>query len=142
MTLRRFPWSQPRMTDSSYKFFASALTAGSNLPHQPMSEPKVATESKTVQPSESNRDQHRLCHPGVEKDNSGGLKGSWCLLCCLPSESRHIIGRMLTIDPEARASMDEILADRWAKSAAVCTQVSRERVIHAPGHKHTLELAA
>ncbi len=65
------------------------------------------------------------------------IKGPWRLLRLLPRETRHIIGRMLEVDPNKRATMEEILADKWIASCAVCW-AEGEHVVHAPGHEHTL----
>lgn len=141
MTLRRFPWWQARMTDASYYFFVSAQTTGTGLPQRRLSEVKVATIGGSIRPSELDGDhfQHRLSAPGGEGDEQGVVRGPWRLLSCLPRQSRYIIGRMLRIDPEARASMDEILGDQWVSKAAFCTEVDREQVLHASGHEHTLK---
>lgn len=67
------------------------------------------------------------------------IKGPWRLLRILPRESRHIIGRMLKVDPAERASMDEVLEDDWVLSAKVCYQEENGTVHRAEGHTHVLE---
>ena len=138
MTLRRFPWWEPRIRDISYNLFVSTPASGTELPQRRISEPEVVTVGRLPRPSELGGDhcQHRPSTLGGE-GKQGVVGGPWCLLRCLPRESCHIIGRMLTIDPEARASMDEILGDEWVSKAAVCTQVDREQVLNAPGHRHS-----
>ena len=57
----------------------------------------------------------------------------------LPRESRHIIGRMLEVDPNKRATMEEILEDKWVKYSQVCSQEEGGAVLRASNHEHTLE---
>ena len=68
--------------------------------------------------------------------------GPWRLLRLLPRESRHIIGRMLEVDPKNRATLQEIVLDPWVDSTPVCRQEDGGKVLSAPGHVHTLEPAA
>lgn len=67
------------------------------------------------------------------------IKGPLRLLRLLPRETRHIMGRMLDLDPKKRATMDEILADHWVQNSLVCRQEEGGQIIRAPGHDHTLE---
>lgn len=67
------------------------------------------------------------------------IKGPWRLLRILPRESRHIVGRMLKVDPTERATMDEVLEDDWVLSAAVCYQDESGHVHRADNHIHVLE---
>jgi serine/threonine protein kinase len=67
------------------------------------------------------------------------IKGPWRLLRLLPRESRHIMGRMLEIDPKKRATMGEILDDPWISGTGICRQEVGGKVIRAEGHAHTLE---
>lgn len=67
------------------------------------------------------------------------IKGPWRLLRLLPRESRHIIGRMLELDPKRRATMEEILVDPWITDTPICREEEGGKVIRAPGHTHTLE---
>ena len=77
--------------------------------------------------------------PGSSADKQEVIKGPWRLLRILPRESRHVIGRMLKIDPAERADMDEVLEDEWVNGTPVCEQEEQGRVIRAKGHVHTLE---
>ena len=69
------------------------------------------------------------------------IKGPWRLLRLLPRESRHIIGRMLEIDPRKRATMSEILDDPWVANTPICRQIESQ-VINVDTHTHTLEPSA
>ncbi|KAH8705128.1 kinase-like domain-containing protein [Talaromyces proteolyticus] len=71
MTLRRFPWKQPRVTDNSYKLFVSSPTPGTPVPdshprrsdQRPKSTadlPSMAIEAKAgASDSEQHRHHHR-----------------------------------------------------------------------------------
>lgn len=67
------------------------------------------------------------------------IKGPWRLLRLLPRETRHIIGRMLDLDPEKRATLDEITADGWVEKTPFCRQEEGGKIILADNHTHTLE---
>ncbi len=151
MALRRFPWKVPRVTDNSFKLFASEPTPG----HDP---------KKLIAPSRSTNDLQNLPqrdifseeegkHPqsttkteqsaSANTDGNGErkevIRGPWRLLRLLPRESRHIIGRMLTIDPKKRAKMPEILDDPWVSDTVICRQVGPGQVVTAEDHSHILE---
>ncbi|KAH8808939.1 kinase-like domain-containing protein [Xylogone sp. PMI_703] len=157
MSLRRFPWKMPRMTDNSYKLFASPPTPGtdirrvSDVPRQSKSTNDMENAKKE---SESQHIAGRKSEDGGDKQHSSGtttedgaeksskpevIKGPWRLLRLLPRESRHIIGRMLEIDPKKRATLSEILEDPWVTGTRICYQEPGGKVFNAPGHTHTLE---
>lgn len=78
--------------------------------------------------------------PAAAEKKPEVIKGPWRLLRLLPRETRHIIGRMLEIDPRKRATMAEVLDDPWIKGTVICRQdTDSGHVISAPGHTHTLE---
>lgn len=185
MTLRRFPWKQPRLIDNSYKLFVSPPTPGTPVPdseprryseghpksstsmasaaeeHRRQSEPNtgegdIEKEHSGKSSHSHHHHHHRSTHGYSEaaKDETGHLKpsapsegqgkqevvkGPWRLLRILPRESRHIIGRMLKVDPAERATMQEVLEDEWVLSTPVCSQEEQGKVYRAPGHTHTLE---
>jgi serine/threonine protein kinase len=153
MSLRRFPWKMPRMTDNSYKLFASPPTPGTEI--RKISEPAPSKSTGDIQHavaratepesgyetryhSESQNDASRASLDGNEKKPEV-IKGPWRLLRLLPRESRHIIGRMLQIDPRDRATLAEVLDDEWVASTLICRQELSGKVIRAHGHAHTLE---
>lgn len=143
----------PRLSDNSYKLFAADPSPGhdpqklilpsrstndlSNIPQRDIfseedgkqQRPKGADPPAT---STANTD-------GTSQDKKEVIKGPWRLLRLLPRESRHIIGRMLTIDPKKRAQMPEILEEPWVSDTIICRQVDHGQVIHAEDHTHVLE---
>lgn len=139
------------MTDNSYKLFASEPSPG----HDPR---------KLILPSRSTNDLSNIPQRDIfpeetpkqqapkssEAGGAGGgegnnqerrevIKGPWRLLRLLPRESRHVIGRMLTIDPKKRAQMPEILDEPWVSDTVICRQVGHGQVIKAEDHTHVLE---
>lgn len=162
MSLRRFPWKAPRLTDNSYKLFVSAPTPGT-----PASEPGPRRSSEgrpksATDPSGAAEDSPRrsAAHPEIAHRHHSGevqpppspalrvdgplqkqevIKGPWRLLRLLPRESRNIIGAMLEIDPKRRATMDDLMQDPWITQTPVCRQEERGVIIKATNHEHTLE---
>lgn len=118
MSLRRFPWKAPRMSDNSFKLFCQEPDAASLAACQ--SPPQPAPGMNAVIPTSQ-------------------IKGPQRLMRLLPRECRHIVGRMLTLDPKKRATLGEIWEDEWVKSIAFCRQEPGHNVIKADNHEHTLE---
>lgn len=178
MTLRRFPWKAPRISDNSYRLFVSppdpeqerlleaqrrSLTPHSHRNNDDskrgtQSEPASRNPSGGNNESSSEHHHHKHHHhhhnntndqqPRTEpasrqstnsSESSGTIKGPMRLLRLLPRETRHIIGRMLELDPKKRATMDEVLADPWVQNALVCRQEENGQVFRAPGHTHALQ---
>lgn len=161
MSLRRFPWKMPRMTDNSYKLFASPPSPGTDFRKGENPDIKVAQTPAKQGISKSTTDLTSLpardCEvapssapsqlPGIEAGTSGPLekakpeviKGPWRLLRMLPRESRHVICHMLDIDPKKRATMEDILADPWIAETPICQQLEGGKVVNVEGHTHTLE---
>ena len=166
MSLRRFPWKIPRVTDNSYKLFVSISTPGTpsaeggprrSSEQRPRSlatdDPASPTTDRPCADDASTKPAHRHQHhrersgpsdsAPVPADGTSSkpevIRGPWRLLRLLPRESRNIIGRMLEVDPKKRATIEDMLRDPWVSSAAVCQQVEHGRVIKATGHTHTLE---
>ena len=68
MTLRRFPWKQPRMTDNSYKLFVSSPTPGT-----PVAEPNPHRRPKSTPdlPSQSHDNKRLTPRSSGPSDQSG-----------------------------------------------------------------------
>ncbi|KAF2473906.1 Pkinase-domain-containing protein [Lindgomyces ingoldianus] len=160
MTLRRFPWKAPRVSDNSYKLFVAPPNDGpKSITNPSKSTPNLnpdstgedrrqagpQSEPASRQPSDQSTSTHRHHHhhrkDGAHKEQQPPqiIKGPWRLLRLLPRESRHIIGRMLEIDPKKRATLEEILEDRWVKNSQVCSQEEGGMVLRMENHEHTLE---
>lgn len=171
MSLRRFPWKIPRMTDNSFKLFAADPTPG----HDPNKlivasrstgdlSSTVARDFLTGDEGKKERHHHRQPSEGHKKDDTptatptttGGtgitsgtatptgekkevIRGPWRILRLLPRESRHIIHRMLDMNPKTRAKMDEILEEPWVADSVICQQLENGDVLSAEDHTHVLE---
>ncbi|KAL0944435.1 Serine/threonine-protein kinase oca2 [Colletotrichum truncatum] len=165
MTLRRFPWKVPRMTDNSFKLFAADPTPGHDpkkliLPSKSTNDltstpardifedgkhehkqPQQKPEQKEGEGSSSqgNSNQTSARSDGQQPEKKEVIRGPWRILRLLPRESRHIIGRMLEIKVKERATMQQILEEPWVANTVICQQPEPGRVIHAEDHVHTLE---
>ncbi|KAF2796265.1 nitrogen permease reactivator protein [Melanomma pulvis-pyrius CBS 109.77] len=169
MTLRRFPWKAPRVSDNSYKLFVSPPNDGPKSIMNPSKsspdlQPGPQSEPASRQPSDQSTATHHHHHhhrkDGAQSDHAPNesrssiqsstngqskepqqpqvIKGPWRLLRLLPRESRYIIGKMLEVDPKKRATLEEILADKWVKNSQICSQEEGGRVIRMENHDHTL----
>lgn len=166
MTLRRFPWKLPRLSDNSFKLFAAEPTPGhdpkklvlpparsdtalNEIPARDFDaqafrdganaaakrdEPGT-TERPSTTATTTGKDGNSQNQPSEKKEV---IRGPWRILRLLPRESRHVIGRMLEIDPSKRATMDEILEDPWVANTVICRQGGGE-VFNADDHTHVLE---
>ena len=90
MTLRRFPWKQPRLTDNSYKLFVSQPTPGTPVPEaEPKQRPKSTADlpasadgnSVAPQPTSASTQSHHHRHTQSQtknrqdnEENNGVLK--------------------------------------------------------------------
>lgn len=116
MSLRRFAWKVPRMSDQSFNLF---------------------TQVPTKEEEESYRNP-----PPVEKKEDGTpvhrpvIKGPWRLLRLLPQDSRPIIGRMLDLEPAKRATLKEIWDDEWIQSLQMCS-IKDGTLVPGTNHVHT-----
>ena len=166
MTLRRFPWKAPRLTDNSYKLFVSTPSAtaspsadtGAQKPSESRlnvsSDPEVASprqhhhhhnhpKSRDVEPSSANEENLQKTSASSSTDTSNVkqeiIKGPWRLLRLLPRETRAIMGKMLAIQPSQRATLEDLVNDPWIAKNPICRQLESGDVLRAPGHEHTLE---
>jgi len=140
------------MTDNSYKLFASPPTPGTDIRRISDSPSKSTSDLDTPARDAVPDSQSNPTTPKTENAPSNGangnsevekkpevIKGPWRLLRLLPRESRHIMGRMLEINPKNRATMSEVLEDPWVSGTGICRQEIGGAVLKAEGHVHTLE---
>ncbi|KAE9984349.1 hypothetical protein EG328_008834 [Venturia inaequalis] len=176
MTLRRFPWKAPRLSDNSYKLFVTEPTDDEKrsgpYPQKPVSDPvsralsdpndsphqhprkstdetnsSRAVSDKAQSSATSQVDGVASSQQSTATNNSQQqqqvIKGPWRLLRLLPRETRHIVSRMLDLDPRTRATLEEVLQDPWVLNARICAQEEKTgRILRAEGHEHTLEPGA
>lgn len=166
MTLRRFPWKAPRTSDNSYRLFVSppdpdqdkllnahrsSVQMGSKS--EPTSRNPSVADGRDTPDASSEQHRHHTHHhhhqssqtntDGAKSSNDSNsqatIKGPLRLLRLLPRETRHVIGRMLELDPKKRTDMDEILEDPWVQNSLVCRQEENGVIIKAPNHTHALQ---
>jgi serine/threonine protein kinase len=147
------------MTDNSFKLFAADPTPG----HDPrkLIVPSKSTNDLTTTPARdflAEDEIRNLPHHDRKEDAAPSqaaattdskapatgekkevIRGPWRILRLLPRESRHIISRMLDLDPKKRARMDEILQEPWVADTVICQQFDHGEVVPADNHTHTLE---
>ena len=149
MTLRRFPWKAPRVSDNSYKLFISPPNDGprsitgpsksaTDLQHEGDERRQSGPQSEPPSRHQSGEHDHRASTASTSQQPPQVIKGPWRLLRLLPRESRHIIGRMLEVDPKKRATLDEIIEDKWVTGSQVCSQEEGGKVLRCDNHEHTL----
>lgn len=66
------------------------------------------------------------------------IHGPYRLLRLLPHASRPILSSILEIDPNKRATLNDIFNDDWFNDLPACTMDSKNSVIRAHGHHHTI----
>jgi hypothetical protein len=155
------------MTDNSFKLFAADPTPGHDpkrliLPYAKSTSalnetPARDTETEDVNQSRAKKLDHgdsgvpaytptsHIPTSPTQGDSHAQekpkeiIRGPWRILRLLPRETRHVIGRMLEIDPRKRARMEEVLQDSWVADTIICRQTEPGVVVNTDDHIHTLE---
>jgi serine/threonine protein kinase len=161
MTLRRFPWKCPRVSDNSFRLFTTQPTDEElKSPLYPKALGEAAV-NQSNQPSDGSQHSHHHHHSKSSGNGSGTesssiatqstaasnaqaqtIKGPWRLLRLLPRDSRPIIARMLELNPKKRATLEEIVSDAWVKKTEFCRQEVDGLgggVFNCDNHQHVLE---
>lgn len=152
------------MTDNSFKMFAAEPTPGHD-PNKLIGRTRSPSESEQRRSSEKPGSEHEAARPPTEQGSKPAehgnataessqagagsakpaehkrehIRGPWRILRLLPRESRHIIHRMLDLNPKTRAGLDEILEESWVADTVICQQLENGEVISAEDHEHILE---
>lgn len=154
------------MTDNSYKLFATEPTPGhdpSKLVRPKSTSQLATTPARDFLPEEDVKDKGHHHHHQHHHDHSRQssvstlvadgqpqtqsattekkevIRGPWRILRLLPRESRHIVHRMLDLNPKTRARMAEILEEPWIADTVICQQLEAGETIPAEDHTHVLE---
>ena len=159
MVMRRFPWKAPRMSDPSFKNFASSpnpYTTDSRSTSASISRKSTLDSSATLtSDSQFMASGNAVTHttsgiplkkvetPPPPPINKGPMK---LLNRLVPPACRPLIGRMLDLNPKTRAKMEEIWQDPWFLSLKRCEMVEerlpnggRRTVVKRDGtHTHVL----
>ncbi len=150
MTLRRFPWKAPRTSDNSFRLFVSTPDPDQDKMLQDRrrsSANRQVGDKEGVPETQHHHNYHDdekarsepVSRQQTQTDYQPTIKGPLRLLRLLPRETRHIVGRMLDLDPNRRATIDEILEDPWVQNSLVCRQEENGVIISAPNHEHHLQ---
>ncbi|ODV72128.1 serine/threonine protein kinase NPR1 [Cyberlindnera jadinii NRRL Y-1542] len=149
MTLKKFPWKVPKLSDNSFKMFCSGRDCDSlsalltrTPPPPPIDEP--LTIGKPISEDQSNATSSEPQQESASMHTSN-LIGEARLLQALPGHTRNVIGRMVDLAPACRASIDDVMADAWVQSIDMCTVenhydgsgITRPMYHRASNHHHT-----
>ncbi|CCF55842.1 hypothetical protein KAFR_0A04070 [Kazachstania africana CBS 2517] len=91
------------------------------------------TKENDIKPTESHPDSK---HSKARHKKT--IHGPYRLLRLLPHASRPIMSRILEIDVEKRATLNEIFTDEWFKAIPYCSMDEKKSVVRATGHHHTI----
>ncbi|RCK60588.1 Nitrogen permease reactivator protein [Candida viswanathii] len=149
MMLKKFPWKVPKLSDSSFKLFATrgefipisemlkktpndmeksnSNGSGSGLSNlQDISEALEDEITSTPKPASSESTEKETKASDTTstsngKDHTSSETGANRLLLALPEDCRKVIGRMVELAPACRITIDEVFNDPWLKSVSMCT---------------------
>ncbi|ABN64880.2 nitrogen permease reactivator protein, partial [Scheffersomyces stipitis CBS 6054] len=147
MMLKKFPWKVPKLSDSSFKLFASR---GEMIPISEM----LKKTPQDIQDKENSAEGLNLEDVAKEvgnieksegKAHTSTETGAGRLLLALPEDCRPLIGRMVELAPACRISIEECFNDEWLNSVSMCTVEaavledgsSSHEVVSCEDHEHT-----
>ncbi|CAN6612339.1 serine/threonine-protein kinase Prr2p [Trichomonascus vanleenenianus] len=125
MLMRKFPWKAPRMSDHSFKLFASP----------PPPAELLTADGTGDQPGRINGSMI-LTDEKTRRHSANAGNGPDRLLKNLPEEVRPLVRSMLAIDPAKRFDIFQCWNDEWLKSIEQCT-IQDGHVFNRPGHSHS-----
>lgn len=156
MLLKKFPWKVPKLSDSSFKMFASrepGVTFGELLKRVPpppsYEEATEKSEKKSVKEAADakkatevkNTTEDKNPTKDTTKDSSAkdsttdssnvarhtsNIMGEDRLLNALPEEVRPLIGKMVKLAPACRISIDDCFSDPWLSQVQMCRVVDEK----------------
>jgi serine/threonine protein kinase len=158
MILKKFPWKVPKLSDNSFKLFASRremVPLSEILKRTP--EQQAAADMHNLKLddiSETEVSPPRELPPAPAaadvSDTDGKLhtsteSGPGRLLLAMPEDCRALIGRMVELAPACRITIDECFKDEWLDSVHMCTVeervqpdgATRFEVLSGGDHIHT-----
>lgn len=135
MMLKKFPWKVPKLTDNSFKLFASR---GETVPLL-----ELLKRTPDVLPSSLQLGEIKEAINEIDgKAHTSQETGPGRLLDALPEDCRGLVARMVELAPACRILIDECFNDPWLTLVNMCTVEERyasgelEYVV-ASGHDHT-----
>ena len=128
MVLSRFPWKSPDRSNEAFALFAAMdpkTPAQSGPPSRTSSTGSITVINVSI--VDNIEEKTKV----TEK-----VLGPWGLLRLLPSESRETIKAMLTINPSARPTLEQVMQMPWVAQTRCCSEDSDGKVHRAEGHRH------
>lgn len=165
MMLKKFPWKVPKLSDNSFKLFASrdeSVPISELLKRTPQSiqESKISfnesNEETQKSPLNELNDMKEAIDESSESTNptdtiegrshTSTETGVGRLLLALPEDCRTLVGRMVELAPACRITIEECFHDEWLTSVNMCTVEERiisdgsidYQVFKAHDHDHTI----
>lgn len=155
MMLKKFPWKVPKLSDNSFKLFASR---GEMIPLSEMLKkvPELHNDDNCrddeLDISDINPlsipDSHSVISQGYDpqgKSHTSSESGAGRLLLALPDDCRPLIGKMVELAPACRISIEECFNDEWLSTVDMCTVdekltidgTTKFEVMTCDNHDHT-----
>ncbi|CUM45646.1 uncharacterized protein AC631_01583 [Debaryomyces fabryi] len=156
MMLKKFPWKVPKLSDNSFKLFASRgemiplsemlkkVPEQSNIDFNDKDDELDISEMNPISISKSaSSNSQSLDSQG--KSHTSSESGAGRLLLALPEDCRPLIGKMVELPPACRISIEECFNDDWLASIDMCyvdqklTQdgTTNFEVVPCDNHDHT-----
>lgn len=148
MMLKKFPWKVSKLTDNSFKLFATR-DENTTLSEMLLKTPDQSNDAEGLnnmsdlasaieQTEESKGGANGLDHTSVET-------GADRLLLALPEDCRPLIGRMVELAPACRITVEDCFQDEWLQSISMCSVEEKintdgtfdYQVFKAGDHDHT-----
>lgn len=131
MILKKFPWKVPKLSDNSFKLFASR---GEMIPLSEMLKKTPEQSSNDLNERGDELDISEMNPISISKSESSNPQslnsqgkphtssesGAGRLLLALPEDCRPLIGKMVELPPACRISIEECFNDDWLTSIDMC----------------------
>lgn len=131
MILRRFPWRSPSRSNEAFALFAAMESPKTRPTSDPPSRASSTDSVTLINVSIASDGDDKAEQSVTEK-----VLGSWGLLRSLPLESREVVKKMLTIAPERRPTLQDVMVMSWVSDAKHCTEDAEGRLRPVDGHRH------
>lgn len=144
MMLKKFPWKVPKITDPSFKMFATRgdTTSLSEVLKKTPQDSKLFTNLDDISEITDSVQVDTDTSKGI--DHTSSETGADRLLLALPEDCRPLVGKMVELPPACRISIDDCFNDPWLNSIHMCTieEVIRNdgpsyQVVKGVDHEHT-----
>ncbi|SCV05857.1 LANO_0H16710g1_1 [Lachancea nothofagi CBS 11611] len=97
-----------------------------------------AKDEQVQPPSPRGEQQIQQKKPREHGKGKRVMHGPYRLLRLLPHASRPIMSKILMIDPQQRATVEDLYNDPWFSSIPYCTKDAKKKIIRGAGHSHTI----